>query len=751
MSRRSPHATLALAAGAAAALAVPLLPVTASAVGGAATVGSAKPKPVVQRALGQPTVADRHDAPRPSSHQRGKVVASAPKTSPQRQSPTSGAKRAVPQANPTPAATVCTGLGLQAIQLRDRTYFAWDAQSGVTSSYTLKRLRDGSTTWQTAATVPATATTALDRRMNPFFGATYTLDFTQNGVAKSCAVPAPDGTAGGSLAMAEDAGPGYVDVVSTTDQALGILQQSDVSEGITTASGGAYTMAPAFSPDGLWMAYSRMNAAGTWEVVAQRADGLGGQSVWATSARDNVTPSWSADGRYLAWSSVAHTADGPAKATSGTITVYDRFARTTRSVTPSTFLQGAVYGGDSSILIGSRTDGSGIAIVNTTTGATTTLANTAGGRDAAQSPDGTVLFVVNKADGTTDVKRRLANGSVVTVFTTAANTTARYPKQALDGSLWYLSTTDSTPADTTDPVDVGVSVRYQGTSYATNIGFAHDSATSVPTGFAIRQQPTKSAADYTGDGAGDLLARNSAGALLVYPNVLNVNKPTGTPKQIGSGWGGFNAIIAAGDWTGDGQSDILARNAAGDLLLYAVKGGAVRPGQVIGRGWGGFTITAVGDWDGDTNADLVARDTAGTLWLYRGSGTGGVYGSAFLPRVQIGAGWTMHDMIVGVGDADYDNRPDIVARNASSGALVLYGGGGVAAAQWGQIKTVASQGFKGFTQIQGTERFTGNPTSLFLLGTDGAMWDGWFIGDGVYDLQNMAQFNQGGGPFTWAG
>ena len=90
------------------------------------------------------------------------------------------------------------------------------------------------------------------------------------------------------------------------------------------------------------------------------------------------------------------------------------------------------------------------------------------------------------------------------------------------------------------------------------------------------------------------------------------------------------------DFNGDGFPDIMARDAAGGLWLYPGNGtGGWLPRQQVGSGWGGWTaIISAGDFNGDGFPDIMARDAAGGLWLYPGNGTGG-----WLPRQQVGSGW----------------------------------------------------------------------------------------------------------------
>ena len=90
------------------------------------------------------------------------------------------------------------------------------------------------------------------------------------------------------------------------------------------------------------------------------------------------------------------------------------------------------------------------------------------------------------------------------------------------------------------------------------------------------------------------------------------------------------------DFDGDGLVDVLARDSAGTLWLYPGDGtGGWLARTQVGSGWNGMTsIVGPGDFNGDGSVDVLARDSAGTLWLYPGNGTGG-----WLARTQAGSGW----------------------------------------------------------------------------------------------------------------
>ncbi|MFC9261587.1 FG-GAP-like repeat-containing protein [Streptomyces hydrogenans] len=178
----------------------------------------------------------------------------------------------------------------------------------------------------------------------------------------------------------------------------------------------------------------------------------------------------------------------------------------------------------------------------------------------------------------------------------------------------------------------------------------------------------EAAGNLGGSQVGDLLARDKSGVLWLYQG-----KGTGNfaaRVQVGGGWQAYDKITAGSDLTGDGRVDALATDRSGVLWLYAGTGSATKPflpRKKIGTGWGVHNdITAVGNIAGGAAGDLVARDKDGVLWLYLGKGDG-----TFAPRTRIGGGWNAFGPLIATGDADGDGRPDLLgpARNYQSPRL----------------------------------------------------------------------------------
>jgi hypothetical protein len=186
--------------------------------------------------------------------------------------------------------------------------------------------------------------------------------------------------------------------------------------------------------------------------------------------------------------------------------------------------------------------------------------------------------------------------------------------------------------------------------------------------------------DFTGDGFADVLTRNAAGELHLHRGNGKGGWLDQTSTPIGSGWNRFTAIFSPGDFNGDGFSDVISRNAAGELLLYRGngKGGWIDPKTniVIGTsGWQRWTsVFSPGDFDGDTFSDVIVRTTGGELRLYRGNGKGGWIDPT--SNILIGtSGWQRWTSVFSSGDFTGDGRADVIVQSAE-GELRLYRGNG---------------------------------------------------------------------------
>ena len=204
--------------------------------------------------------------------------------------------------------------------------------------------------------------------------------------------------------------------------------------------------------------------------------------------------------------------------------------------------------------------------------------------------------------------------------------------------------------------------------------------------------------DWDRDGQPDVLAKDAGGDLYIFPG-----RPGGTllPRSyIGNGW---NALTIAGsaDWDHDGHLDIVARkNSTGELFLYpgqSTRTPSSQPPVKLASGWNGFTFAGLADWDRDGHMDVVARqDGTGDLWLYPGTSVRGLLSQ---PRAFLGGGWFGFTYF-GAIDWDRDGKPDVIARDPSSGQLWLYPGSGTRAPYSGTPgRFQIDSGWNGFTAL----------------------------------------------------
>ncbi|MDT9690553.1 VCBS repeat-containing protein [Streptomyces sp. P9(2023)] len=205
--------------------------------------------------------------------------------------------------------------------------------------------------------------------------------------------------------------------------------------------------------------------------------------------------------------------------------------------------------------------------------------------------------------------------------------------------------------------------------------------------------------DYTDNGSTDVLARDASGTLwrddtFDWPVSGQVTPARRT--KIGTGWNTYAQIEAAGNIAGGAAGDLVARDTTGVLWHYLGKGdGTFTARTKIGGGWGGYNKIAAGsDLNGDGRPDLLATDTAGDLWLYKGTGSAS---APFGARVRIGGGWSMFNQLTAVGNIAGGTAGDLVARD-KDGVLWLYQGKGDGTFT---ARTRIGAGWNAFSQLVG--------------------------------------------------
>ncbi|MFE4422352.1 FG-GAP repeat domain-containing protein [Streptomyces sp. NPDC056817] len=180
--------------------------------------------------------------------------------------------------------------------------------------------------------------------------------------------------------------------------------------------------------------------------------------------------------------------------------------------------------------------------------------------------------------------------------------------------------------------------------------------------------------DHAGrDGIGDLLTLNSSGALTFHQGT---GKGTFSGKISGSGWAAGTRAVPIGDLSGDRCNDVLVRLSNGTLRLYKPAcGTAPKPTTsytTLGTGWNQYDVlTSPGDITKDGLPDLITRNAStGALYLHKG-----VSGGKLAPRVKLAGNWKMYKKIVGAGDLNGDGIGDLLAQDKSNNLYRYFGKG----------------------------------------------------------------------------
>ena len=247
--------------------------------------------------------------------------------------------------------------------------------------------------------------------------------------------------------------------------------------------------------------------------------------------------------------------------------------------------------------------------------------------------------------------------------------------------------------------------------------------------------------DFNGDGMSDMLWRNSNGTLAMWLMDGSAIASSATPTYQGSAVspGASWSVAGIGDFNGDGDADILWRNSNGSLAEWLMDGSTISSsatptyqGSAVSPG-ASWSVAGIGDFTGDGDADILWQNTNGSLamWLMDGStitssATPTYEGSAVSP----GASWS----VAGIGDFTGNGDDDILWRN-TNGSLTMWLMGG------STIESSATPTYEGSAvspgsswSVAGIGDFTGNGDADILWRNSNGSLAMWLMDGSTIEL-----------------
>jgi hypothetical protein len=230
--------------------------------------------------------------------------------------------------------------------------------------------------------------------------------------------------------------------------------------------------------------------------------------------------------------------------------------------------------------------------------------------------------------------------------------------------------------------------------------------------------------DFNGDGKSDILWRDTAGNVGLWlmdgSQILSATVLGNVPTN----W----SVVGQRSFTGTADADILWRDTVGDVGIWLMNGNQITLTLVLGNVPTNWSVAGTGDFNGDGKADILWRDNAGNVGIWFMNGT-------TIQQTAVVGNMPTTWVIVGA-----DMKGDIFWRNTATGEVEMWVMNGTQIAQAVDFGAVALT-----WTIAGIGDFDGNGSFDFLWRDSSGNVGVWLMNG----TQIMSTAVFGNMPLTW--
>jgi FG-GAP-like repeat len=223
-------------------------------------------------------------------------------------------------------------------------------------------------------------------------------------------------------------------------------------------------------------------------------------------------------------------------------------------------------------------------------------------------------------------------------------------------------------------------------------GFGWDFATGIGTvnvaNLVAAWAPKTYSHDFSGDSVSDILWRDASGNLAIWLMSIYGQESSGASvAQVPTSW----SVVGTRDFNGDRKADILWLDSSGNVAIWLMNGTTLSAGITLGNVGTNWSVAGTGDFNGDGTGDILWHNTQSgdfAIWM--------MSNGQFSSGVDLGVVSSVWQ-VDGTGDFNGDGTTDILWRNTQTGDLAIWlfnngqispvGIGSVGASTWSIVGT----------------------------------------------------------------